>query len=312
MKNPGLFLLTTIVFPGFLAAAEPALPPMTAAAFDVECVSPALKDRAGQFSALFQAELAAQPNLAMVERAQLDTAVGELSLSASGMADPSTAAKVGRLTGAKALILSKAIGSPTEMTVVAKIIGSETGRVFAVTETIGSSDTPSAAKALAGKVAALAKTHATELLAPAEDTAAREAKMKALVAGKNLQTITISIPEQHITRPVRDPAAETEIARTLGGLGFSIFGQSSAEKAAIRITGEAISELGTRHGDFISCRARVEIKVVDTASGKILLQDRQTEVVADISEAIAAKTALQNAGGKLAERIVAVLVTAQK
>jgi len=312
MKKTCLFLLATIVMPGFLAAAEPALPPITAAAFDVECVSPALKDRAGQFSVLFQAELAAQPNLAMVERAQLDTAVGELSLGASGMVDPSTATKVGRLTGAKTLILTKAIGSPTDMTVVTKIIGSETGRVFAVTEAIGSSDTQSAAKRLAEKVAAAVKSHATEILAPSEDPTAREAKMKALVAGKNLQTITISIPEQHITRPVRDPAAETEIARTLGGLGFSIFEQSAAEKVAIRITGEAISELGTRHGDFISCRARVEIKVVDTASGRVLLQDRQTEVVADISEAIAAKTALQNAGVKLAERIIMVLVTEKK
>jgi hypothetical protein len=38
------------------------------------------------------------------------------------------------------------------------------------------------------------------------------------------------------------------------------------------------------------------------------LQDRQTEVAADVSEVVAAKTALQRAGGKLTERIAAALL----
>ncbi len=291
----------------FALAADPAAAPVTTAVFDVEAASPSLKDRATQFGALLLAGLSNQPGLALVERSQLDTTLGELSLGASGLVDSSSAAKVGRLTGARVLITAKAIGTTGEMTVVAKVIGTETGRVFAASKIVAGGDTEAAANALADELAKIVAARASVLVAPPENPGARDARLQAAIAGKALPAVTISIPEQHVTRPVRDPAAQTEISRTLIRLGFPVFDAESADKASIRITGEAISELGPRHGDFLSCRARVELKVVNIATGKILLQDSQTEVAADISEAVAAKTALETAGGKLAERIVAVL-----
>lgn len=307
MKTSLLSILVSIFSALSALAAAPTTKQLSLAALDVEPTTIALKERAIQFTALFQAELSAQPNLIFVERAQLDTALGELSLGSSGLVDPSSAAKVGQLTGAKVLVFSKAIGSVGEMTIIAKVVGTETGRVFAVTKTIGTNESAAGAKDLSEQVAKIVESHASELVSAEDSTASRDAKMRTLAAGKKLPAITIAIPEQHLTRTVRDPAAETEIARILGGLGFPLFEQAAADKATIRITGEAVSELGTRRGDFTSCRARVEIKVVEIASGKILLQDRQTEVAADISEAVAAKTALEHAGAKLAERIVETL-----
>ena len=309
MKISPICMLWSLIPTISALAVEPVTKQLSLAAFDVEATSVALKERATQFSAFFQVGLSSQPGIVMVERAQLDAALGELSLGSSGLVDPATAAKVGRLTGAKVLVFSKAIGSTAEMTVVAKVMGTETGRVFAVAETVAGGGTTDAANKLSDKVAKIVETHAGDLVAPEESTSAREARLSALVAGKTLPALTVTIPEQHLTQPVRDPAAETEIAHTLGGLGFTLLDQSAAEKATIRIVGEALSEAGMRRGDFISCRARVEIKVIEIASGRILLQDRQTEVAADISEAVAAKTALQHAGAKLAERIVDVLVS---
>jgi ribosome maturation factor RimP len=75
-------------------------------------------------------------------------------------------------------------------------------------------------------------------------------------------------------------------------------------KPDIEISGEALSEFGMRKGNLVSCKARVEIKARDRASGNIILVDRQTSVAVDLTEQVAAKTALQNAALELAERVL--------
>ena len=60
-------------------------------------------------------------------------------------------------------------------------------------------------------------------------------------------------------------------------------------------------------GTFVSCRGRVEIKLVDVATGRVLLADRQVEVAVDTAESVAAKKALQQAAAALADRIVAAV-----
>ena len=280
MKKTLIILFSSILLAPMAPRAISAPAPVSTAVFDVDSASPSLKDRTAQFSALLFAGLSTQPGLALVERSQIDSALGELSMGASGLVDPSSAAKLGRLTGAKVLVLARAVGTTGEMTV---------------------------ANSLSDGIAKIISGHAGDLLPPTDTGEAREARLRAAVAGKVLPAVTLAIPEQHITRPVRDPAAQTEIARILIGLGFPVYDLESADKAAIRITGEAVSEQGSRHGDFVSCRARVEVKVVEVATGRVLLQDSQTEVAADISEVIAAKTALEHAGAKLADRIVAAL-----
>ena len=122
MKISPIWILWSLIPTISAFAAEPVTKQLSLAAFDVEATAVALKERATQFSALFQVGLSAQTGIVMVERAQLDAALGELSLGSSGLVDPASAAKVGRLTGAKVLVFSKAIGSPAEMTVVAKVM----------------------------------------------------------------------------------------------------------------------------------------------------------------------------------------------
>jgi ribosome maturation factor RimP len=67
-----------------------------------------------------------------------------------------------------------------------------------------------------------------------------------------------------------------------------------------------------RAGNLISVKARIEVKAVDQASGKIVAIDRQTTVAVDLTEQIAAKNALQEAGALLAERLLPKIVKAPK
>jgi len=58
----------------------------------------------------------------------------------------------------------------------------------------------------------------------------------------------------------------------------------------------------------VSVRARVEVKAVARDGGKVARIDRQVSWAVDTAEHIAAKTALQQAGAELAERVADSLV----
>jgi hypothetical protein len=62
---------------------------------------------------------------------ELDKALGEQELGLSGAIAPAAAAKVGQLTGAKVLVTGRVMQAGSETLVVAKLIGTDTGRVFA-------------------------------------------------------------------------------------------------------------------------------------------------------------------------------------
>ena len=119
-----------------------------------------------------------------------------------------------------------------------------------------------------------------------------------------MPSVSVKISEQHFGQFVIDPAAQTELSLILQQCGFKVVDELSTNKADIEITGEALSEFGLRKGNLQSCRARIEIKARDVASGNIISEDRQTSVAVDIAEHIAAKTALQNGADELAERLI--------
>ncbi len=80
------------------------------------------------------------------------------------------------------------------------------------------------------------------------------------------------------------------------------------QEADVVIVGEAFSEFALQKGDLVSCKARVELKAIDTASGEILAVDRETDAGVDVAESTAAKTAIQKASATLAERNIPLLV----
>ena len=146
------------------------------------------------------------------------------------------------------------------------------------------------------------------------------------VGGKKVMVV---IPEVHLSRRIPDPAGETEIIKQFLEKGFNVVDQSQI--AAIRnqekvlnciddpacaaalgvefgadviVIGEAFSERAGRRNGMISCRARVEARVIRTHTGQIIAADGRHGTGLDIAENVAAKSALRNAGSQIADYFI--------
>ncbi|MEM7587512.1 MAG: CsgG/HfaB family protein [Acidobacteriota bacterium] len=134
--------------------------------------------------------------------------------------------------------------------------------------------------------------------------------------------------QESVQRAIRppDPAGETEIVKRFIQRGFTLIDQKQTESlqeeqrlravadnpssaaafgrqlsADIVITGEAFSEFSKQINGMFSCRSRVEAKAIEVATGRIIATDGLHASAVDVSEVTAGKTALREAGGKVAD-----------
>lgn len=151
--------------------------------------------------------------------------------------------------------------------------------------------------------------------------------------------IAVVIPEYHIRARVPDPAGETAVIRKLIDAGFSRITDISdaryslnklsaltkqdmeniakSRNVDILIVGEAFSEgvgdvgkfLPTgRNTGIVSCKARLEAKIFIAKTGQIISANGTYGTAADLTEFIAGKKALNDAGEKMGDYIVEKLL----
>jgi len=141
--------------------------------------------------------------------------------------------------------------------------------------------------------------------------------------------IAVVIPEVLIRRQVPDPAGETKIIQTLIDAGYKPLEQSriaylryTPEVAAaiedataaatlarklkvdVIIIGEAFGEEARRSAGFQSWRARLEARAIYADTQEIICALSEYGSGADISNAVAGKKALENAGAKVGELLI--------
>jgi len=78
--------------------------------------------------------------LQVVERERLDALLSELKLQQSGLVDPATAAKIGRILGAQALLMGSYTAIGETIRIDARIVEVETGLVLKAEEVTGRTD----------------------------------------------------------------------------------------------------------------------------------------------------------------------------
>lgn len=299
---------------------------VTVAIFDFEAPSGNLRELGGQVSDLLAAELSGRPGVRLVERAELKKVIAELGLSRTGIVAAEEAVAAGRALGARVLVTGRIFTIDTELVIVARTIGTETTRVFADSAQ-GALSAPLApvilelgekvGETIAARRAELAPER-VEAPDPADELCRR-------LAGRKLPRVWVKIEEEHITRPVIDPAAETEFILVLRRCGFEVLEGAdrvlsdwarrylrdasaevprALEEVDVLIVGEAISEFGTRTGSLVTAKGRLEVRAIDARTGMILAIDRRTETALDLAETIAAKTSLEQAARTASVKII--------
>lgn len=146
--------------------------------------------------------------------------------------------------------------------------------------------------------------------------------------------IAVVIPEEHIRYRIPDPAGETAVVKKFLEAGFQNiidisrdrltynqpFNMNEAQlqnfaqsmQADILVVGQAFSEgagdvgqfINGRRTNVVSCKARVEAKMYIARTGQIIAADGTYGAGVDITEAIAAKKALADAGEKMGDYLV--------
>lgn len=283
------------------------------AIFDFDAKSRHLKDLGKNASSIVFSELVVNPNLTLVDREELSKLYDEASLNLSGMVNSQQANQIGQLTGAKIIVTGSVFEIENKLMIVAKIIGSETGKVLGASVRGAANDSIfTLAEQLSSEIAETIAGSGHTLVAKTLTTQDRITALKEKLTTGKKPTLVVHIKEHHINRAVIDPAAETEMIYFSKSSGFEVFDNETEESklANIKIVGEGFTEYATRKGDIIGVRARLEVKAVDQSTNKIIAIDRQTELEVDLSEMIAAKNALQKASANIAERMLPILQSA--
>lgn len=281
-----------------------------AAIFAFEERGSGVREYGQKVSDILFANLAVNPDLYLVDRQDIQKTLQEQELNISGMVSPDQAVRIGNLVGARVLITGSILEVDKTVYLIAKIIGTETGRVFGESVKGKTSDeiAPLAEK-LAGQVAASITKNAPSLVARTPRTEDRIAALNKALGAAARPSVMVKIVERHVGQMTIDPAAETEMTLFCKETGFEVMDPKASEKKAdVLITGEGFSEFAMRRGNLVCVKARVEIKAVDRLTDKLLATDRQTVVVVDLAEQVAGKSALQAAAAQIAERMLPRLV----
>jgi len=301
--------------PPVIAATRPApvppdvVQPLATAVLNFQSSDESMAKQGAEVATLLEADLSTSEHAVMVEREEVDKILSEQELGASGLVSADTAARIGSLTGAKVLVTGRLFAVGNQYLVVAKIISTETSRVYGVTATMPDlAHLPQAAQELSGKVDGVLASHRDVLVVVEESEQQRLERLRKMVGPAPLPTISVAITERDYTQPTVDPAAQTEMIMELQALGFPVIdADQTHKKADISIAGEAYSELGARHGNLISSRGRIEVKVTRGISQALIWSDRDTEVRVDIGNRTAGKEALEKAAEQIVERLLSKL-----
>ena len=270
------------------------LPPLTAAVLNFKESAEDVAGSGASISALLQVKLITDSESPLVERAELIEILSEQELALTDLVSPGQAARLGQLTGAEVLISGRVFAIQNRVHIVAKMISSSTGRVFGVSseyERGGKID--AAVSSLSKQIAKTLKEKRTELIGEKPLEERQLQVIQAIMRDRKAPKVFVAIKEVILSAPAPDPAAQTELGRTLQAAGWTVVG--TREEADVIVMGEGFAETGIRRGNLWFVRARLEY-TIQNASAKILKSDRIVAGNVDISEAVGNKGALQKTG----------------
>jgi TolB-like protein len=278
--------------------------PLTVAVFGFNDADKHGGEYGGKVTTLVTASLTTEPDIIMVERMELKKALGEQALGASGMVNSEQAAKIGQITGAKVLVSGQVIKTDkSRLVIVANIVGTETGRLFAQKVEGPTENLTDLTSELSHKIAQTIHEQSSSFIAENKSHEDYLNRIVKSVTGTNRPTVSVTI---HWPQSVKSlcVSANTELGLILQKAGFTVVDGQSESKPDIEITGQVETDAGPTRGHLHSSHAVIDLKVQERRTGKILIIEHQTADAVDIGQAGARKAACASAADSLAERIL--------
>jgi hypothetical protein len=262
--------------------------------------------------------LAAMDKVTIVNRDQIKKVADEHKMALAGLVDSASAAHLGKFLSANYVIVGRAskigqtnylvlkiidVGTTVQTTVSAKA-AAEAGLEALLERLKGD---------LAPRVCELQKPQATE-----EDPAL--AKVRAAAKPLADKVILVDISETHVNRPLVDPAAQMAVANRLKAIGIEVIvpkepvdgwkkslletGRYGERKVDFLLEGEGTSAYAAEMQGMISCRARVELRLIAVPGRNVTVNDKGVAARVDLVEALAAKAALEDAGANALDAVI--------
>lgn len=261
-------------------------------------------------ASLVHANLSGSEALVLVDREDVAMALGEVGLSLGGFTSSNSAVQAGQLLGAKVMVTGSVYKVDSKLTVIVRIIGTETTRLIGLDVKGDESDISGLAEEVASSISSVVEKRGSELAASNEEERDIHLAIQKKFGKERDEAVSIDVVEQHMgSRSAGNQTAENEMVMAFTAAGYKVY--ESEDQAGhmpdYRITGRGLAEFSGRRGELISVKARIEVKVVDVASGKIVVVDRESSSAIDTTERLAGGKALQEAALILSERLLQAL-----
>jgi hypothetical protein len=262
--------------------------------------------------------LSTMDKVVIVNRDQIKKVADEHKMALSGLVDTASAAKLGAFLSANYVIVGRASRIGQSNYLVLKIIdvGTTVQTIVAVkasTEKGVEALLESLSEQLVSKVRGLQKP----IVTPEDKVLAKVRAAAASLVGK---VFIVDVSETHVNRPLVDPAAQMAIANRLKLLGIKVImpkdpvdgwkkslletGKYGKKKVHFLLEGEGISAFAAELYGMKSCRARVELRMIVVPGRNITFNDKGVAARVDLVEALAAKSALEDAGANALDAII--------
>lgn len=317
--------LTCILLPSIALAdlsadeKEPSkeLRPIRVAMFDVDVLKgvdvegPAVVDSLSTM-------LSAMPQITVVDRNQIKKVAEEHQIALSGLAEGPSAIKLGKFLSAQYIIVGRASKIGQTYYLVLKIVDVETTVQTTVSAKVAAENGVEAVVNRIGDplTAAIRKLQ-KPAVEPDDHVLVDLRKQAKPFVGK---VILVSVEETHVNRPLADPAAQMAIVQRLRSLGITVIapkdpvegwkesllqtGKYGDKKIDYLLEGEGTSAFASQIQGLTSCRARVELRLIAVPGREIATSDKGVAAGVDLVEALAAKTALEEAGSQAADAVI--------
>jgi hypothetical protein len=293
------------------------LRPIRVAVFDVEVTKgvdvegPAVTDH-------LNTKLSAMPKVTVVNRDQIKKVAEEHQIALSGLVENSSAVKLGKFLSAQYIVVGRASKIGQTFYLVLRIVDVET---TVQTTVSAKASSESGFDAVLERLNEPLNTDIRRLQRPiAEEESSALTELRKLAKPLAEKTILVSVEETHVGRPLRDPAAQMAITQRLRSLGLTVIvpkdpvagwkesllqtGKYGEQKVDFLLEGEGTSAFAAQIQGLVSCRARVELRLVQVPGRAVDVSDRGVAAGVDLVEALAAKAALEEAGTQASDALI--------